>query len=300
MGVELADVLTAPLGTVPTGGAGGISSVDMAVGRLGDVETDRAGSSSAGVFMGEGLPPVPGRLVERIRKWEFLEMYELLPELLTDQKGGEGGARQTSRARGWKRVQEVSVWLQCFAVFVGVVVKSAPDAVPGLMAYMVSVIRASQEYEGAAWVAYDAAFRRQAAATGQRDWSKINTSLYTICFTGKARRSQRCDNCLSAAHKTAECYALGEEDPDASVRAMESALLALAQGGGPARRPRSADVCRLYNEKRCNFKNCKYGHACRWCGGGHSGCECRSSGRPEPGPMRHEHPRGSGGVAPPY
>ena len=87
----------------------------------------------------------------------------------------------------------------------GVVAKSAPDAVPGLMAYMVNVIRASQEYEGAAWVAYDAAFRRQAAATGQRDWSKINTSLYTICFTGKARRSQRCDNCLSAAHKTAEC-----------------------------------------------------------------------------------------------
>ena len=68
MGAELADVLTAPLGTVPTGGAGGISSVDMAVGRLGDLETCRAGSSSAGpgagVFMGEGLPPVPGRLVE--------------------------------------------------------------------------------------------------------------------------------------------------------------------------------------------------------------------------------------------
>ena len=104
--------------------------MDMAVGRLGDVETCRAGSSSAGlgagVFMGVGLPPVPGRLVEQIRKWEFLEMYELLPELLTDQIGGEGGARQTSRARGRKRVQEISVWLQCFAVFVGVVAKSSP------------------------------------------------------------------------------------------------------------------------------------------------------------------------------
>ena len=299
-GAKLAGVLTAPLGTVSTGVAGGVSSVDMAVGRLGDLETCRAGGSSsagqgAGVFMGEGLPPVPGWQVERIRKWEFLEMYDLLPELLTDQKGGEGGVRQTSRARGWKRVQEeISIWLQRFAVFVGVVAKSAPDAVPGLMAYMVSVIRESQEYEGAAWVAYDAAFRRPVAATGQRDWSKINTSLYTICFTGKAGRSQRCDNCLSAAHKTA----LGEEDPDASVRAMESPLLALAQGGGPARRTKSADVCRLYNERWCNFKNCKYRHACRWCRGGHAGCDCRSSGRPEPGPMRHDHPRGTGGAAP--
>ena len=67
-------------------------------------------------------------------------------------------------------------------------------------------------------------------------------------------------------------------------RAMESALLALAQGRGPAQRIRSADGCRLYNERRCNFKNCKYRHACRWCGGGHAGCDCRSSGRPEPGP----------------
>ena len=94
-------VLTAFLGTV----AGRVSSVDTAVRRLGDLETCRAGGSSsaglgAGVFMGEGVPPVSGRLVERIRRWEFLKMYELLPELLTDQKGGEGGARQTSQARG--------------------------------------------------------------------------------------------------------------------------------------------------------------------------------------------------------
>lgn len=34
------------------------------------------------------------------------------------------------------------------------------------MAYMVNIIRASQEFEGATWAAYDAAFRRQAAATG--------------------------------------------------------------------------------------------------------------------------------------
>ena len=75
---------------------------------------------------------------------------------------------QQSRHReqnDWKRVQEIGVWLQCFAVFVGVVAKFVPEVVPGFMAYMVSIIRASQEYEGAAWVAYDAAFRWQAAAT---------------------------------------------------------------------------------------------------------------------------------------
>ena len=110
-------------------------------------------------------------------------MFKLLPELLADQKGGDGAGKQMSWAKGWKRYRKLpsGCW--------GVVAEFEPDIVPWLVAYMVSIIRASQEYEGAAWVAYDAAFRRQAAATGQRDWARINTSLYTMCFTGKARKS---------------------------------------------------------------------------------------------------------------
>ena len=37
---------------------------------------------------------------------------------------------------GRNRVQDIGVWLQCFAVFVGMVAKSSPEAVPGLMAYV--------------------------------------------------------------------------------------------------------------------------------------------------------------------
>jgi len=67
----------------------------------------------------------------------------------------------------------------------------------------------------------------------------VNASLYTTCFIGKARRLQRCDNCLSASHKTSECYALGEEEPDMAgrVHVMESALLTFSAThmavGGP-------------------------------------------------------------------
>ena len=205
-------------------------------------------------------------------------------------------------------MQDVSVWLQCFAAFVGVVAKSSPEAVPGLMAYMISIIRASQEYEGSAWAAYDAAFRRQVAATGQQDWAKINSSLYTICFTGKARWAQRCDSCLSAAHTTSECYALGEEEPDVAgrVRAVELAILAISappqrQGITDNRGPRAPEVCRLFNERRCNFRNCKYRHICRWCSGAHAGCERRNMHDPGPGPVRGgtSHCNG-GGAAPPY
>ncbi len=187
-------------------------------------------------------------------------------------------------------MQDVDVWLQCFAVFVSVVSKDFPEAVPELMAYMGSIIRASQEYEGAAWAAYDAAFRRQAAAAGQREWSKVNASLCSICFTGKACRSLRCDLCMSASHRTAECYCM-DEDPDMArrVKAVESALVVFStnpQGSGRAGRPN--DICRLYNGKGCYFRNCKFRHACRWCEGNHPGGDCRAPARRDiTGPIRN-------------
>ena len=52
-------------------------------------EAGGAATQGAGVFMGEGLPPIPARLAERIQCWEFVEMFELLPELLVDHKVGD-------------------------------------------------------------------------------------------------------------------------------------------------------------------------------------------------------------------
>ena len=73
---ELAGVATVPPGTMPSEAAAGISLLDTAAGLLGGAEPGRAGAGGslgkgAGVFMGEGLPPVPGRLVDRIRKWVY-------------------------------------------------------------------------------------------------------------------------------------------------------------------------------------------------------------------------------------
>ena len=116
------------------------------------------------------------------------------------------------------------MWLQCFALYVGVLAPRFPLEVPELMAYMIAIIRAAQEYEGPAWAAYDAAYRRQAVAQGLTKWSQINPSLYAICFTGKAKKVDRCDRCFSATHKA-------EDDPDVAKRlkAIESAVMALTR-----------------------------------------------------------------------
>ena len=121
---------------------------------------------------------------------------------------------------------------------------------PVLMAYMVSILRASQEYDGSAWTLYNVAYRRQAATTAHKKWSKVNPSLYTVCFTGKARKAARCDLCLSAAHKSEECHLAGDNDPDMArrIRAVESAVVAFSSGSHgsqPAQAFLSGEVCRL-------------------------------------------------------
>ena len=141
-----------------------------------------------------------------------------------------------------RRVQDINVWLQCFALYVSVMANKSPQHIPELMAYMVSILRASQQYEGLAWTMYDAAYLRQATATGHKEWSKVNPSLYTGC------------------HLTVN------EDPDLIVRMrpVESAVVAFSSGP-----KQSAEICHLFNEKWCRFRSCKYCHICLRCSGNH-------------------------------
>lgn len=99
--------------------------------------------------MGMGCP----RIAERIRRWEFMEMH--------NSRSWRKGQRSRPAEQKARSVWDIEAWLQCFVVFVSVVSRDFPKAVPELMAYMVNIIRASQEYEGAAWEAYDTAFCRQ-------------------------------------------------------------------------------------------------------------------------------------------
>lgn len=223
-----------------------------------------------GVYLGDGLPPVPAKVAAKIDKGEFIDMIDLLPELWPTSKGVEANKK---RAR--KKVENINTWLQCYAAFVAVVATKSPEQVPELMAYMINIIKASQEFEGMAWATYDVAYRRQAAATGHKRWSKINPSLYALCFTGKAKMGLRCDYCMSHTHESEACTEAGDEDPGLGkrVKAVESAVLALASQP-PKRDFRSQETCRLFNEKRCKFRYCRFRHVCQTCGGNHPVSDC--------------------------
>lgn len=95
-------------------------------------------------------------------------------------------------------------------------------------------------------------FCRLVAITGNRHWLRINATLYTLCFAGKALAIARCEPCFASIHVTVECGLHGNADPKlpAHVKVIESAVLALTASQGKPGRPirASAEPCRLDND----------------------------------------------------
>ena len=238
----------------------------------------------AGVQVGAGLPPVPGKLAERITRWEYVDMADVVAVLWPLPNVPEGTSSKPRR-----QIQDINLWLQCFATFITVMASKFPEYTPQLLAYMVTILKASQEYEGAAWAAYDVAYRQQAAATGHKRWSEVNTSLYAVCFTGKGKRALRCEACLSAGHRTMDCPAKAEAEPCLAdrIKLVEAAVLGSNQS---TRYTRSPEICNKFNMKKCTYRMCKYRHVCRTCGRNHPALECPQHGqRPlGGGPIRRE------------
>ena len=233
-----------------------------------------------GLLLGDGLMPLPQRLVKRIWELQFVEMYELRPEawladsLLEEESSGKCcslGARRKKTP-----VTDLCGWLQGYAALVGVLSVRFPHSVPQLMAYQSLIVKAYREFDGLGWVQYDRAFRRQAAITKDLNWSRINTTLYSLCFPGKAKRASVCRHCLSCDHVSDLC-------PEASVLPFQQLQAALLQLQPPAvQREQAAtytptDVCRLFNSRdgnKCHFKKCKFAHRCSKCNGAHPRSAC--------------------------
>lgn len=234
----------------------------------------------AGVYVGEGLLPVPAKLAEKIVKWEFVDMGELLPEFWAAATSKDASNPKAPASRRKRAVTDIASWTQCFATYTSVMSTAHPKAVPELLAYLIFILRASQDYGGVAWVTYDAAFRRQAFITGNRLWSKINPSLYSICFAGSARTGIRCELCLSLSHSTRDCSLVGDQELDvpARLKTLESAVLGFTSSTSQQQvstpRARAMEICRNWNLGRCRMQQCRFRHACRICGGPNPAFAC--------------------------
>ena len=220
--------------------------------------------------IGEGLPALPHRLVEKIKAGEYVDFSELPPA-----KGKGRASSQDWDARVlFLQVQQIEnprclipdfpTWAQCFALFAAVKASHQPSLVPDLMAYMVEMAKYAKRFQWPSWVIYDQNFRQEMASRPGLTWSRADPTIFSQCFLGMAKQSAEawCKYCHSVDHASDLCG----EAPRKAPR-MQLPTSAATQ------------ICRNFNSPRgCSFQLCKYLHKCTLCKGSHSRVQCGQRG----------------------
>lgn len=171
-------------------------------------------------------------------------MHELLPETWWLDETQDSCCRSSRPKRGL--LTDIGEWTECYASLVTVHSTKFPEMGPQFMCYLCTIVRASRNFEGAAWASYDAAFRRHATNRGSLDWAAIDLTIYNKAFTGRAKLLPRCRYCLSKTHKTRDYqFAPREELPPLKQ-------FCSATWGRPASERqttgRSIEVCELWQQ----------------------------------------------------
>ena len=216
---------------------------------------ESVGSMDA-VVVGGCSPPIPRKMAEKIWKGEFIDLNELLPSRL--------GAPEltmwdllgkSEKPKAPKKIETFPQWSLCFNTYISVHVMKHPNRVQDLLAYASSIAKASTDYQGVPWLAYDSHFRRLAAAKHLTDWSDTESSLYTRYFAKAQLRDERPVDAVEVGSKPAEATKYRSTDHGASSRYSPY--------------PSPNPICRKWNDSGCVYPKCKYRHVCLSCNGNH-------------------------------
>ena len=112
-------------------------------------QADNSSKKPGPIKLGAGLLVVPGVLVGRIRRGEYVDFAEL-PSALPD--GSMSGVQSSKQLlivqaavyrRTRRRVPDVTVWIRCFILFVGTVATEEPERLMDLLGYRDAIVRSS-------------------------------------------------------------------------------------------------------------------------------------------------------------
>ena len=218
-----------------------------------------SGIKDAELCIGAGIPPIPPRLVTRIQSGEFIDMADLLPDQLAPTS-----TDRTSKPRR-QTISNILEWVKCFSAYIAVVSSKQPDRVPDLLGYMTLIIESHMEHAGEGWMGYDRRFRQIAATKPNMVWAQIDTTLWNLAFSGKAR-AVRCKFCFSLSHVSAQCNLAPDHGLLPSGTNQQQPP---TQPNAPyTRQPQCRRICMLYNNEPspgCSFPDCKFEHVCCLC-----------------------------------
>ena len=113
------------------------------------------------VLVGQGIPTIPKALLQKIRKWEYVDLTDLLPTSSSHDSASTSSHSPTTwfslfpgcelvRPRKCQ-IATIADWVQAFTVYTVALVSEHPSATLEMLAYMLTIIKASQQYDGLHW-----------------------------------------------------------------------------------------------------------------------------------------------------
>ena len=195
------------------------------------------------LVVGPGYSPIPEKLVTKIRTGQFIDLADLLAENLKAQETEpqtylDGKILVTSSKKRIREITDIVTWVEALTVYLWILCSVHPSRWQDMTQYKLLILKTSRQFSGKAWLHYDIAFRKDAAASGLVDWSHMNLDLYNF-------------------HTRAT---LLQTSPSSDVLSSSSRMLAS-----------SSIICRSWNNGTCHwpFGQCHYHHCCEKCEGEH-------------------------------
>ena len=112
------------------------------------------------------------------------------------------------------------------------------------------------------WLGYDRRFRQTVAANPHMQWSKTDTYLWHLAFTGMVKRP-RYVHCLSLTHKSSQCN--WAQDTQEMLSSPKFGSWYCSQVDP---KHQSSSICRSRNRdprSGCSFPSYKFQHICTFC-----------------------------------
>ena len=220
--------------------------------------------STSSVLIADGIPPIPSKVLEKIRRWEYIDLAMLLANDTPDDSSStvvfNGQALvvspSTNPTKKRKIALDIQSWSQAYSMYAAALISADSTTKPesaGLLAHMFSVLQLAKDLGGSQWLHYDKSFREWAAAKNVRSWGELNLPIFCQCVASQQR-----------------------------VAPFSQLLESSPKGGSSS--VSGLRGCRAWNfEKACRRSGCRFSHSCYFCGGPHRAPNCPSRSRQGPG-----------------
>ena len=122
------------------------------------------------IVVGPGYAPFTGKLVAKITSGAFVELVDLLAENIRAQEAEphtylDGKLLVAPAKKRVVEIPDILTWIQAFTIYQSIFCTTYPSRWQDTTQYELLILQTACQFPGPAWLNYDTAFRKDAAAS---------------------------------------------------------------------------------------------------------------------------------------